>query len=185
MGNAVHQLHIDLVTYAAGFAILLHRSRAAACGRVVYRHRSCGCLLQQFRCLADTIGYLTLDDPFAIKPIHGHLGICRHDDAVRFRNFLCCQHVLGTGRAPCLHLDAPASGSCCFLQALGCHIGMGDTGRAGGHRQDPRLLFLCLTDSAVFVSVLRARRICSRRFFRSCCQTVIDICLLFISLIND
>ena len=72
----------------------------------------------------------------SIEAFHRDLRIRRYDNTVRICNFLIRQNIFSSAGASCLNLD-PTAGLCRSLfQSLCRHIGMCDTGRAGGNGKD-------------------------------------------------
>ena len=91
--------------------------------------------------LADAIGYLAFDKLLSVETVHGDFGIRSNDDAVCFPDLLISQHILRSAGAPGFHFDKASGCPRRLFQTLGCHIGVGDTGGAGGDSQDPEGTF--------------------------------------------
>ena len=153
MGHTVHQVHIGLVTKAvAATGACFCRSCIFSCK---YRRITADNSVNQLISLGNAIGYLAGDYLLAVETVGGHLGIDGQDDAVRICNFLCRDHVLGTGGSSCLYLDPASLGFCCLLDRFCCHVCVGNAGRAGCHGEN---LLSCTCR-------YRSRRLCGRRLF--------------------
>ena len=135
MRHAVHQLHINFMCHAAGFSLGsfgAFRMRSGLINRCILLQRPVNQLVR----LADAVRNLTLNHMFSVKTFHWNLRIRRYDNTVRICNFLIRQNIFSSTRASCLNLD-PTAGLCRSLfQSLCRHIGMCDTGRAGGNGKD-------------------------------------------------
>ena len=112
-----------------------------ACAAGPYGNIAGLCAADEFISFVDTVGNGSFDELLAVETIHGDLGVCSNDDAVGVSDFLVGQYILGTAGSSGLNLD-PAAGSLgSLLDALCCHVGMRDTGGAGGNCADAECTF--------------------------------------------
>ncbi len=144
MGYTVHQLGINLMPHTTAFLCRLYcRTRPRRC--MVNRGIPGNSAFQQFRCLADSVGYLAFNHLFPIKPLHRHLCVRRHNDAIGFLNILCRQHILCTAGTPCFDFHITTFFFGRLLNPLCRHIGMGYPRRAGSDCQNFCLAGNCRT----------------------------------------
>ena len=128
--------------------------------RYVSRHGK----LYKFISLIDSVRNLTLNHFLAIETIHGNLGIGRNDNAVCILNLLLCKHILGSARTSCLNFHKTVLRLGSLLNSFCCHVGVGNSCRAGSNSQNLKLIRFSLSHIG---------------------QTLIYALLLLICLIND
>ncbi len=133
MGHAVHQLRIDLVSRPAAFLCSLRRHIAPGY-RMIYRNIAGNCPIQQFPGFTDSVGHLTFDNFFPIKPIHRNLCVRRNDNTGSFLDFLGRQYIFRTAGTSRFNLYGTIPFFCRLLNSLCRHVGVGNTGGAGCHR---------------------------------------------------
>ena len=142
MRYAIHQLHIDLMSYtAAGF--ITGRRCLGTCCCVVNRCIPVDCPVNELVCLTDSVGYLTFDHFFTIETFHWNLGICCDNNTVCISNLLICQHILCTTGSAGFNLHKAVLCFCSFFNSFCCHVRMCDTGRTGSNSKDLRLCSFC------------------------------------------
>ena len=139
MADTVHQMLVQL-SAKAFFALFL---LLYSCLFLFFidSHRSAFNLLKQLLRLVNAIRHRHKQHLFPCKSCGLYIFVRSHNDAVRLLDLLCGQTVFHTGAAVGFHLDGQVHLRSRFFQCLCCHIGMRDTGRAGGHCQHPIACF--------------------------------------------
>ncbi len=164
MGNTIHQLGVQLVADTA--AVLLRACCgclriAALVNRCVSGHRK----LDQLICFADTVGYLALNDFLSVENDPSE-PVRRLQRMMQSASAISCavSTFFRSAGASCLDFYEASFCFRCFLDSLGCHVSVGNTGRAGSNGENLHLIFFC---------------------FHRLCKTLIYALFLFIGAVDN
>ena len=131
---------------------------------MIYRNISGNRTFHKLVCFADSIGNLTFDDFLSVETIHRNFGICCHDNTVCFLDLFVSKYIFCSAGASCFYFNEAIFRLGCFFQSFCCHVGVGNTCRAGSNCQQP--------GSGSFGT-------------SSVCQSLINILLLIVCLVDD
>ena len=96
MGNAVHQMLIDLTAEAfMAFGCGLRFCAGVVINRCLVGENAA----DEFFRLFDAVGHLHADELFAVKARHVHTFVGGNDDTVRIRDFFRGQHIFSAAGA--------------------------------------------------------------------------------------
>ena len=115
------------------------------CGiAVIHRRLLVENFVDQLFGFVDAVGNRRFVNGFAVKACHFNVSVHRADNAGAVCDLLFGKHVLCAAGAIGFNLNGNAHFFSRLFQRFGCHIGVGDAGRAGGDCEDLIARFGCL-----------------------------------------
>ena len=140
MADAVHQVLVD---HVPGGVLLARRLGSGDRGAFLDGSLAVEDGLDELLRLVDAGGDIRGEDLLAAKACTVDVLVCSDDDALCVGDLVSRQDVLGACRALGLGLKRDAHLLGLLLQILGCHVGVGNAGRAGGDGKDLRVSCSC------------------------------------------